>query len=219
VKPASRIEQAVKLARSAGNKQFGSSFGETVGRPLDAIEKAAVALSRWSQLPLQLLRRDKRRARRVDLREAAMEVCRLLEPFMTEAQIALDLDLPEHELPIFAMPAAVEAIVANLLVNSITAVVTSPTTPRAIRVSMTGEVGGSFASLAVADTGLGLQGIDADEIWLPGRTTREQGTGLGLTIVRDSAFDLGGTVTVVQESDLGGAEFLITMPMIEATGA
>lgn len=214
VKPAARIEQGVRLVRSSGKKKFGAAFAETVGKPLEAIERAAFALARWSRLPLELLRRDKRRARRIDLRDAAREVSALLEPFIAEAQTTLELDLPDHDLSIYATPASVESIVANLLINSITAVVNGSRRPRVIRLSLAAGPSG-YATISVCDSGAGLQGIDVEDIWLPGRTTREQGTGLGLTIVRDSTFDLGGTVNVVNQSELGGAEFLITLPMVE----
>lgn len=217
VKPASRIEQGVKLARRAGAKKFGEAFADTVGRQLDAIDKAAFALGRWAQLPLQLLRRDKRRARRVDVREALQDVVDLLEPFISEAKIGLEVVTPDHEVPVFAPPAAIESIVANLMVNSINAVVAGGKKPRVIRLALSLDSGSMFAALSIADTGEGIQGIGTDEIWLPGRTTRDQGTGLGLTIVQDSAADLGGSVSVSSPGELGGAEFFVMLPVLEST--
>jgi signal transduction histidine kinase len=214
VKPASRIEQGVKLTRSAGLKAFGPTFNEVVGKQLDAIARAATAIGRWAQLPLQLLRRDKRRSRRIDLRDAVRELLDLLEPFMGDAKIELEVVLPDHEVPIYAPPAAIESIVANLVVNSINAVVGSSRRPRAVRVALSLDANEKFATLAVADSGRGIDGIALDEIWLPGRTTREQGTGLGLTIVKDTVTDLGGSVSVAATGDLGGAEFFVVLPVV-----
>ena len=53
-------------------------------------------------------------------------------------------------------------------------------------------------------------------VWLPGVTTRPNGTGLGLTIVRDAVLDLGGSVDAVEQGELGGAEILIELPILGA---
>jgi Histidine kinase-, DNA gyrase B-, and HSP90-like ATPase len=215
VKPASRIEQGVKLTRSAGIKSFGNKFNDVTGKQLDAIEKAAIALGKWAQLPLQLLRRDKRRQQRVDLRQAIRDVTDLLEPFMQDAKISLKVDFPTIELAVFAPPAALESIVANLLINSIQSVVSGPKRSREIRVVLEAVRGGRYGALVVSDSGTGIEGIDMDELWLPGRTTRDQGTGLGLTIVQDSAVDLGGSVTAIATGDLGGAQFTVELPLVD----
>ena len=215
IKPASRIEQAVKLARKSGQKQFGEAFNAAVGRQLNAIEKAASALGKWAQMPLRLLQRDKRRSRRVDVRVAVEDVLELLEPFLADAKIEIERSLPRAEVPVFAPPAAIESIVANLLVNALRAVVESGRRPRRIRVSLSVDDQPHFATLAVADSGNGIRGIGRDEVWLPGRTSHSEGTGLGLTIVRDSATDMGGSAALSETSDLGGAEFLVTLPIQE----
>jgi signal transduction histidine kinase len=67
--------------------------------------------------------------------------------------------------------------------------------------------------LDVADTGPGIEGLEADEIWVPGATTTPDGTGLGLTIVRDSATQLGGTAQVEPHGERGGAQFVIRIPV------
>ncbi len=64
------------------------------------------------------------------------------------------------------------------------------------------------------DNGLGIINIGTDEIWLPGRTTLEDGTGLGLVIVKDSVADLGGEATAVAHGELGGAEFIVNTPLL-----
>ena len=57
-------------------------------------------------------------------------------------------------------------------------------------------------------------GIRRSEIWLPGRTTRKNGTGLGLTIVRDAVNDLGGRVEAVENGPRGGAVIKVQLPII-----
>jgi len=48
---------------------------------------------------------------------------------------------------------------------------------------------------------------------LPGVTTTPGGTGFGLTIVKDSVRDMGGKVKAIGNGELGGAEFLVELPL------
>jgi C4-dicarboxylate-specific signal transduction histidine kinase len=67
--------------------------------------------------------------------------------------------------------------------------------------------------LRILDSGPGIRGLNVNEIWLPGRTTLPDGTGLGLTIVRDAVTDLGGKTHAIANSELGGAEIVIELPL------
>jgi C4-dicarboxylate-specific signal transduction histidine kinase len=73
---------------------------------------------------------------------------------------------------------------------------------------------GNTLRLTFADSGPGIRTLTVDEVWLPGRTTRELGTGLGLTIVRDIVRDLRGNVEARAKGELGGAEFVIELPCV-----
>jgi C4-dicarboxylate-specific signal transduction histidine kinase len=68
--------------------------------------------------------------------------------------------------------------------------------------------------LIVSDTGPGIVDVKLSEIWLPGITSSNTGTGLGLTIVRDTVRDLGGNVFATANGELGGAEFTIDLPIL-----
>jgi len=63
------------------------------------------------------------------------------------------------------------------------------------------------------DNGPGIRGLTVDEIWLPGKTTTPNGTGLGLTIVRDAVVDLGGKTYAISSSEFGGAEIIVELPI------
>lgn len=65
--------------------------------------------------------------------------------------------------------------------------------------------------LAVADDGAGVAVDLRQRIFDPFFTTRERGTGLGLAVVQAVVLEHGGQVQV-RDADMGGAEFLITLP-------
>ena len=72
-------------------------------------------------------------------------------------------------------------------------------------IQINSQISGDRWQLSVSDNGPGIVGIPMTDIWLPGETTRKHGTGLGLTIVRDAAKDLGGSVRAIEKGELGGA--------------
>ena len=84
---------------------------------------------------------------------------------------------------------------------------------RVIRIGT--EAHETFVVVEVADSGTGIVNLSSDDIWLPGQTTTPHGTGLGLTIVRDSVTDLRGKIEVKAEGELGGAVFRIELPTLE----
>ncbi len=81
---------------------------------------------------------------------------------------------------------------------------------RQIRIST--DYDGVSVLLTVTDNAGGIDGVELDDIWMPGVTTSPDGTGFGLTIVRDSVADLGGTVEAVALTDFGGAAFTMRLP-------
>ena len=100
----------------------------------------------------------------------------------------------------------------NLLSNALVAVAESEAPQRLVR--LTTRVGDRRLTLHVADNGPGVVRFKPSEIWLPGVTSRPGGSGLGLTIVKDTVTDLGGEVKAIEHGRLGGAEFVIALPVI-----
>ncbi len=65
-----------------------------------------------------------------------------------------------------------------------------------------------------------MAGDARERIFDPYMTTKEHGTGLGLAIVRKIMLDHGGDVRVAETpSPLGGARFVVTLPVVRAAGS
>lgn len=86
------------------------------------------------------------------------------------------------------------------------------------RVRFVTSTAGPDVELRVADDGRGIAEEDRPRIFErftrldEARARDDGGSGLGLSIVRQIAEDHGGTV-VVSDADLGGAEFVVRLPM------
>jgi signal transduction histidine kinase len=160
----------------------------------------------------KLLDHDKRRLSHVDLHSVIKDLIETFEPFTTGRDIKVVPHLSTGAPYLRGSKAAIESVFTNLINNSVTAFETSDTTNRQIHIRT--EVLNGIFTLRVLDNGPGIVGINKNDIWLPGETTRRNGTGLGLTIVKDTVVDLGGDVDAVEHSELGGAEIIIKLPIL-----
>ena len=69
--------------------------------------------------------------------------------------------------------------------------------------------------LDIADEGPGIEGVELDEIFKPGFTTKEKGSGYGLFLARRIVEEHGGSIAVESRPD-GGALFQIRLPVSSA---
>lgn len=207
------VHSISSLADSVELRAKLANMWEKVQDPVTIIRRHAMALAAWTSLPLSLLERKKRSRGPLDLNQCTRELVRQLRLYFDEAGVPVALELSEGQLSIIATVAEVEAVLANLLVNALKALQVPEvrSRPREIRVQT--ERLSSVALLRVLDSGGGIQGIGLDDIWLPGRTAFPEGSGLGLTIVRDICQDLGGRVWAEPQGELGGATFVVEFPI------
>jgi signal transduction histidine kinase len=141
-------------------------------------------------------------------------VLAVFDPILQDAKISHATQFADADLFIQGSVALVEAVITNFVTNSVQAFERegSPIVKRSINI--TTEVSGKWLLIDFSDSGPGITDLKVEEIWLPGRTTLPGGTGFGLTIVRDAVADLGGSVRAVARGELGGAEFIVKLPLI-----
>ena len=215
-KPATEVGQMINLIEQRGRRELGDRYEDALGRPVRVVKLAAAVLGSFAALPLKLLGREKRRNGRVDVHQTIAEVSELFGPFLMDAKISMELRLEAEDPRIHGSIAALEAVLANLVTNAVNAFVHGTPAARPRRMLIRTATDEGHLRLDVLDSGPGIAGLDLEEIWLPGRSTMPGGTGLGLTIVRDSMADLGGSIAVMSGGELGGAVFSISLPLARA---
>jgi len=70
------------------------------------------------------------------------------------------------------------------------------------------------AEVRIADRGPGVRASDRERIFQPYVTTKKDGTGLGLALVRQTVEAHGGTVVVEENGGGGGAVFVFRLPAL-----
>lgn len=210
--PIKVITNSIKTIERRAAEALGKKYSELLKKPVDSVAKAIASLSVLGTATLRLLQHEKRRVARVDLHAVIDNTIATLSPFLEARQIVVSRVFHGGSPYLRGTEAAVESVIANLLNNSIVALEASRKQRREI--AITTNVQGKTAQITIEDNGPGIEGIAIKDIWLPGETTKPNGTGLGLTIVRDATRDLGGTVEAVEHGTLGGAQFTVSLPIL-----
>jgi two-component system CheB/CheR fusion protein len=120
------------------------------------------------------------------LKRVVCDAAKLCEPRAHRINAALELDVPDGEVPVECYPVQIVQVIINLLNNAIDAV-GERREDRWIRVRL--RAAGSEAIVTVSDSGAGISSAVAEKIFTPFFTTKKDrdGTGIGLSLSRSIA--------------------------------
>ncbi len=210
-KPTERLQSLLGSTRRRAVLELGDRFSDRLAEPLNELDRVAEGLRAIARMPLRLLRADRRRVRPTSAGSAVADTIDTFDYFLARAGVVVIRDFaPGDEVNV--APAALEVIAANMIVNAIAAFVGDTRARKARTLRLSTRLDGPFVVLEVSDDGPGFQGITPLDVWKLGETRREGGSGLGLTIVRDTVNDLGGTAEAFSPGTLGGATFVVRIP-------
>lgn len=212
LRPVATIQQmASSLQIRTKRAVDAAEYDRTFAPPLDRIITSTASLRTFAEWPLRMLSRNKRRRRIVDVIRVAKEVVQTFAPYLEDSGVDATIISGEGRALVAGTQASLEAIYANMLANAVYFLAqVSDTTSKQVVFSI--STAGNRVLITISDSGPGLLGISPQDVWLPGKSTRDEGTGLGLTIVRDAVRDMGGNIAALAHGELGGAEFQITLP-------
>ena len=206
------IRGNIKAIRRRGEKLLPKKFNEKLNEPVTNIEAATESLGVLGAATLELLDHEKRRLGKVEVHKVVKEITSLFNPFLKSRGVVAVLDFCKGNPYFRGSDAAFESVITNLINNSLSFFEKAGTKNREIVIQT--EIIEDVVVMTVKDNGPGILDIKKRDIWLPGQSTRSGGTGLGLTIVRDTVLDVGGKVDANESSDVGGAEIVIEIPII-----
>ena len=152
----------------------------------------------------------------VNLNELVMNVVRMIKPnaahHSCEVQTLLDPDLP----PIEADPIQLQQVLINLVINAFDAMRNTSLSRRKVVIA-TERNGDGAVCMSVRDYGTGIPEEARERLFDHFFTTKAEGLGMGLGIVRSIVESHAGTIAV-ENVDGGGARFHFTLPAGAAVG-
>jgi two-component system NtrC family sensor kinase len=153
----------------------------------------------------------------VDLNDVVARTALLISYELRQRGIELERRLDREPVVVIGDRYELQQVLLNLLTNAVHALSTlEPERPRRIRLA-TGRPEGR-AMLAVGDSGSGVPPALVNQLFTPFFTTKGpgQGTGLGLSVSYGLVEAHGGRIAY-RQSEEGGAEFVVTLPLFTAT--
>jgi C4-dicarboxylate-specific signal transduction histidine kinase len=214
--PIKVIAQVIKSVRTRAMKYLSEDlYTQKLQGPIDLIIRSIDSLKVLGNVTLSLVDHEKRRNSQVDIHQVIQTVIELFQPFLETRDTQIITKFGTGQPYLRGSIAAMESVITNLFNNSLFAFERNPPGGERRIIIRTLTYTDSL-EIRVLDNGPGIEGISTQDIWLPGQTTSKNGSGLGLTIVRDAITDLGGKVDAVAKGELGGAEIVIILPILGA---
>src|SRR5208282_2097383 len=146
---------------------------------------------------------------RLDINEAIEEVVILTQSEVRRNKVALRMELAANLPPVMGDRVQLQQVVVNLILNAIEAMSTVEDRERDLIIrTHRGEA--DEVRVAVRDSGIGLDPLNAERIFDPFHTTKPGGLGMGLSISRSIVESHGGRLWAVS-NDGPGATFQFTL--------
>lgn len=182
--PLTGIRGAAQMVCEAGGEAH--EFGEIIREETDKLDRLCGEFLEFAR-PFELHRRE------VSLTELIARVVDLNRPEFQGADVELDL-VSSEDLPMISLdPSRIEQVARNLLRNALQA------SSRGGRVQVrVGE-----AEFEVRDEGIGMTSEQVANLFVPFFTTKPQGTGLGLSVVKKIVDAHQGTIEVTSQPGKG----------------
>ena len=148
----------------------------------------------------------------MDLRDETYKAVKIVKR-LTPHRIKFESDITDEDLHIYGRKGNMEHILLNLCKNAYDAM--ENTERKHLLISL--QKNGNEAVLSVSDTGCGIPDETIEQIFEPFYTTKgsRQGTGLGLSVVKNIVTSMGGTMNVRSSNE--GTSFIMRFPVTEET--
>ena len=143
----------------------------------------------------------------LELNQLVEKITSAMEPITSKASAKIHLSTCPRDCKILGNESAITGAIQNLIQNGIQVV----KGPAEIWIEI--ESHGKYAYISVRDNGKGIDPKHADKIFEPFYTSKVQGTGLGLAVVKSVVNAHQGEVKLISRKG-EGANFCIKLPLL-----
>ena len=157
-----------------------------------------------------MLKKEQMARRSVHLNEVVMDAARMASPTAVLRSCAVETSLDPNSQAINGDPVQLQQVLLNLMINAFDAMRDTPPSRRKVFIA-TQSNGDGTVRTSVRDHGIGISEGMQDRLFDPFFSTKSEGLGMGLAIVRSIVEAHGGTITAENARD-GGALFEFVLP-------
>jgi nitrogen fixation/metabolism regulation signal transduction histidine kinase len=178
---------------------------EDAGEALDTLARRSEGLLQFVQNHRRLTKRMVAQPQLVSVRRVFSRLQRLLADELKSRDIALEASVEPETLEIAADIDLLDQALINLVRNAIEAVQGTPAGHIALSAR---QEGSGRIALTVSDNGPGIAPDQREKVFVPFYTTKRQGSGVGLSLVRQIVAVHNGSVVI---GDARGGGAMITL--------
>lgn len=175
----------------------GTAKPDVLAEDLAQIEQSAQVCQRIFDGMLQLARSESRPTGSASVARAMEGTLAILGTRLKKSGVALETKIPDDLPEVAASLGGLEQVFLNLFTNALDAM------PAGGRIRIHARVTEGRVEVKIADTGAGIAPAELQRIHEPFYTTKAEGFGLGLAIVRSILWESDGTMTVESEPGRG----------------
>jgi two-component system sensor kinase FixL len=158
-----------------------------------------------------MVKKEQMARRSVNLNEVVIDVLRMASPDALLHSCQLETSLDPNLPAIDGDPVQLQQILLNLAINAFDAMRDIPALKRKVVIA-TQSNGDGTVRASVRDYGVGISDEMQDRLFDPFFSTKTEGLGMGLAIVRSIVQSHGGTITA-ENADGGGTRFEFVLPV------
>lgn len=181
---------------------FDADAADDIRTAVRAIQKRSEGLLNFTETYRQLTRIPPPKFQQVNAVTLFHDVLILLKPTLTGQHIRLEQQFPASAVPIQADPDLMEQVLINLLKNAMEAVNGRENPVVAVSVSKDQE---GTVLMQVSDNGPGIPADLQEQVFVPFFTTKNEGSGIGLSLCRQIVQMHKGSLSVVSKEGEGAA--------------
>jgi two-component system, LuxR family, sensor kinase FixL len=158
-----------------------------------------------------MLKKGQVARRSVDLNGVVMDAVRMVSPDAVLHSCQLKTWLDPNLRAIDCDPVQLQQVLLNLVINAFDAMRDTPPSRRKVLIATESNADGTVRT-SVRDHGVGISEEMRERLFDPFFSTKSEGLGMGLAIVRSIVESHGGTITAENVDD-GGARFEFVLPV------
>jgi PAS domain S-box-containing protein len=158
-----------------------------------------------------MVKKEQMERRSVDLNEVVMDALRMASPDSVLRSCQLETSLDANLPPVDGDPVQLQQVLLNLVINAFDAMRDTQPSRRKVLITTQSNEDGTVRT-SVRDHGVGIGEGMRDRLFDPFFSTKTEGLGMGLAIVRSILEAHGGTITA-ENVDGGGARFEFVLPV------
>lgn len=155
---------------------------------------------------LRFAREERLVLKRQDINQVVDEVVDFVEPEAKKNRIEIIRDYTPAMSPASMDVTLIKQALLNMVINAQQAM------PEGGKLCVRTRQGEGTLQIEIADTGIGIQKSELDNIFRVYYSTKKKGTGLGLSTAKRIIEGHGGTITVESQEGLG-SNFIVRLPL------